>query len=201
MCLATLGPGATNLVTGVADANMDRAPLVAISGQAATTRMHKESHQALDLVNLFEPISKFSTQVVQPETIPEVVRKAFKQAETEKPGVSFIDFPEDVAQMNVEGKQPLRVQRPIQSVPPPQKIRQAADIISKAQVSAHHGGQRRDPRRGRPAIAGLRRAAAHSRGLDVHGQGSGAVFALRLAGGGGDAGATITWPAASTAPT
>ena len=60
VCLATLGPGATNLVTGVADANMDQAPLVAISGQAATTRMHKESHQALDLVNLFPPISKYS---------------------------------------------------------------------------------------------------------------------------------------------
>ena len=119
-------------MTGVADANMDRAPLVAISGQAATTRMHKESHQALDLVNLFAPISKFHTQIVHPETIPEVVRKAFKQAETEKPGVGFIDFPEDVARMRVEGKVPLRVQRPIQSVPPPQKLRQAADIISHA---------------------------------------------------------------------
>ena len=86
VCLATLGPGATNLVTGVADANMDRAPLVAISGQAATTRMHKESHQALDLVNLFAPISKFHTQIVHPETIPEVVRKAFKQAETGEAG-------------------------------------------------------------------------------------------------------------------
>jgi acetolactate synthase-1/2/3 large subunit len=132
VCLATLGPGATNLVTGVADANMDRAPLVAISGQAATTRMHKESHQTLDLVNLFAPISKYRTQVVQPETIPEVVRKAFKQAETEKFGVSFIDFPEDVAQMNVEGKRPLKVQRPVQSVPPERKLRQAADIISNA---------------------------------------------------------------------
>ena len=68
VCLATLGPGATNLVTGVADANMDHAPVVAISGQSATTRMHKESHQYLDLVNLFRPISKFCTQVIEPET-------------------------------------------------------------------------------------------------------------------------------------
>ena len=94
--------------------------------------MHKESHQTLDLLNLFEPISKFRTQVVQPETIPEVVRKAFKQAEAEKPGVSYIDFPEDVAKMDVVGKQPLKVQRPMQPVPPPEKIRQAADIISHA---------------------------------------------------------------------
>ncbi len=142
VCLATLGPGATNLVTGVADANMDHAPLVAISGQAATTRMHKESHQHLDLVNLFRPISKYCTQVIEPETVPEVVRKAFKQAEAEKPGVSFIDLPENVAKMEVEGKTPLRVQSPMPPVPAPQKIRQAADIVSAAKyplILAGHG--------------------------------------------------------------
>ena len=132
VCLATLGPGATNLVTGVADANMDRAPMVAISGQASTTRMHKETHQYLDLVNLFRPISKYHVQITAPETIPEVVRKAFKRAQAEKPGVSFIDFPENVARMETEDVRPLKVQSPMQPVPPPQKIRQAADIISAA---------------------------------------------------------------------
>ena len=92
VCLATLGPGATNLITGVADANMDRAPVVAIAGQGATTRLHKESHQILDLVKLFEPISKYSVQIRAPEIIPEVIRKAFKLAEAEKPGCSFIRF-------------------------------------------------------------------------------------------------------------
>ena len=58
VCMATLGPGATNLITGFADANMDRAPIVGIAGQGATTRLHKESHQILHLVNLFQPISK-----------------------------------------------------------------------------------------------------------------------------------------------
>jgi acetolactate synthase I/II/III large subunit len=132
VCLATLGPGATNLVTGVADANMDYAPLVAISGQATTTRMHKETHQYLDLVNLFRPISKYRTQVVEPETIPEVVRKAFKRAEQEKPGVSYIDFPENVAREEVQDKTPLKVQRPMSPIPPPLKVKQAAEIISKA---------------------------------------------------------------------
>ena len=132
VCLATLGPGATNLVTGIADANMDRAPVVAIAGQAATTRMHKESHQHLDLVNLFRPITKYSTQLRAPEIIPEVVRKAFKQAEAEKPGVSFIDFPENIAQASVEGKAPLKVQRAMPPVPPPEKVKQAAEIISAA---------------------------------------------------------------------
>ncbi len=132
VCLATLGPGATNLVTGVADANMDRAPLVAIAGQAATTRMHKESHQHLDLVNLFRPISKYSTQIRESGIIPEVVRKAFKQAEAEKPGASFIDFPENIARSDVEEKPPLKVQSPTTPTPPAAKVAQAAEILSEA---------------------------------------------------------------------
>lgn len=132
VCLSTLGPGATNLVTGVADANMDRAPVVAIAGQAATTRLHKESHQVLDLVNLFKPITKYSTQILTPEIIPEIVRKAFKVAQIEKPGCSFIDFPENIAQMAVN-KQPLKRQSPTQPAPNFDKVRQAADIISEAQ--------------------------------------------------------------------
>jgi len=104
VCLATLGPGATNLITGFADANMDHAPIVGIAGQGATTRLHKESHQILDLVNLFEPISKYSTQAREPEIIPEIVRKAFKLAQAEKPGGCFIDLPENIAGAEVIGK-------------------------------------------------------------------------------------------------
>ncbi len=108
VCLSTLGPGATNLVTGVADANMDNSPLVAISGQAATTRLHKESHQVVDLVSMFKPITKYAIQVLAPETIPEVVRKAFKLAEAEKPGATFIDLPENIVEMETY-EQPLPV--------------------------------------------------------------------------------------------
>jgi acetolactate synthase-1/2/3 large subunit len=132
VCLATLGPGATNLVTGFADANMDRAPIIGIAGQGATTRMHKESHQVLDLVNLFAPISKYSVQIREPEIVGEIVRKAFKAAEAEKPGGSFIDFPENIAAMEVEGKSPLKVQSAKPPVPPADKIAQAAEIISNA---------------------------------------------------------------------
>ncbi|MEE9471399.1 MAG: acetolactate synthase large subunit [Gemmatimonadota bacterium] len=132
VCLATLGPGATNLITGVADANMDRAPVVAIAGQAATTRMHKESHQYLDLVRLFEPISKYSTQIRAPQTVPEVVRKAFKVAQAEKPGVSFIDFPEDIAALAEADAEPLRVQAAAPPDPPSRKVDQAARVISEA---------------------------------------------------------------------
>ena len=131
VCMATLGPGATNLITGVADANMDRAPIVAIAGQGATTRLHKESHQILDLVDLFRPITKYATQILEPEIVPEIVRKAFKVAQTEKPGGAFIDFPENVADMAVE-KQPIRVQTAYTSVAPEHKLDQAATLLSGA---------------------------------------------------------------------
>ncbi|MEM7214355.1 MAG: acetolactate synthase large subunit [Pseudomonadota bacterium] len=130
VCMSTLGPGATNLVTGVADANMDRAPVVAIAGQGATTRMHKESHQILDLVNLFAPITKYSTQIREPEIVPEVVRKAFKFAQAEKPGAAFIDFPENVADMSVGSAVPLKVQSPLMSEAARGKCRQVAEKIS-----------------------------------------------------------------------
>ena len=134
VCLATLGPGACNLVTGVADANMDRAPVVALAGQADTKRMHKESHQHLDLVELFRPISKYSVQIRQPDIIPEVVRKAFKVAETEKPGVSFLELPEDVAEAEVNGPEPLKVQAPMSPYPAPDKLKRAAEILSSART-------------------------------------------------------------------
>jgi len=132
VCLATLGPGATNLITGAADANMDRAPVVAIAGQGSTHRLHKESHQILDLVNLFEPISKYATQLREPGIIPEVVRKAFKVAKAEKPGCTFIDFPENIAAETVEDKLPLKVQEPRTPRPPEEKIAQAAEVIRAA---------------------------------------------------------------------
>ncbi|QIO24516.1 acetolactate synthase large subunit [Haloarcula sp. JP-L23] len=97
VCLGTLGPGATNLMTGVADANLDKAPLVAITGQGGLERLHKESHQALDIVGMFEPITKWNTQLNDPDIITESVRKAFKVAEHEKPGATHLEFPEDVA--------------------------------------------------------------------------------------------------------
>ena len=132
VCLSTLGPGATNLLTGFADANMDRAPIVAIAGQGATTRLHKESHQIVNLVKLFEPVSKYSIQIREPEIIPEVVRKAFKVAQIEKPGGSFIDLPENIADMDIPDKTPLVVQCPRAPMPQEEKLKQAAEIISTA---------------------------------------------------------------------
>ena len=104
VCLGTLGPGATNLVTGVADGNMDRAPMVVITGQADTKRTHKESHQNMDVVAMFDPITKWAQSIIHPDSVPEVVRKAFKLAETEKPGACHIELPEDIAEMESAGE-------------------------------------------------------------------------------------------------
>lgn len=131
VCMSTLGPGATNLVTGVADANMDNAPLVAIAGQAATTRLHKESHQVVDLVSMFKPITKYATQILEPETIPEVVRKAFKLAEAEKPGATFIDFPENIAEMD-STELPLPKSANRLTMADTDMLQQAAELIKKA---------------------------------------------------------------------
>jgi acetolactate synthase-1/2/3 large subunit len=131
VCLSTLGPGATNLVTGVADANMDHAPLVAIAGQAGTNRLHKESHQVLDLVNMFAPITKYSSRLLTPNIIPEVVRKAFKIAQSEKTGACFIEFPENLAKMELDDL-PLPIKQMHASEPAQERVEYAAKLISEA---------------------------------------------------------------------
>ncbi len=131
VCLATLGPGVTNLVTGLADANMDRAPVVAIIGQGSTRRLHKESHQNMDAIAMCAPISKWARSILDGETIPEVVRKAFKLAEAEKPGVTVIELPEDVAKQEVSA-QPMHVYKSRRPAADHKAVRQAVEAIVAA---------------------------------------------------------------------
>jgi len=131
VCLSTLGPGATNLVTGVADGNMDRAPMVVITGQAGTERQHKESHQHMDIVGLYGPITKWAQSVQHPDNIPEMIRKAFKVAEMEKPGACLIELPEDLAGIQTDKRPipPVPVRRP---GPATQAIANAVETIRSA---------------------------------------------------------------------
>jgi acetolactate synthase I/II/III large subunit len=131
VCLGTLGPGATNLITAVADAYLDRAPLVALTGQADLERMHKESHQYLDLVEMMRPITKWNARVTSPEIIPEVVRKAFKVAESEKPGATHLELPEDVMGKPLDAA-PLPRRKPVMPEPGARELLKAADIIRNA---------------------------------------------------------------------
>src|SRR3954462_4782941 len=82
---ATLGPGAINMQLGVADTTTNSTPLVAISAQVGQDREYKESHQYVDLVSMFAPITRWADGIPTPRAIPEMIRKAFKVAETERP--------------------------------------------------------------------------------------------------------------------
>ena len=123
-CLSTLGPGATNLLTGVADANMDHSPILVITGQGSSDRLHKESHQILDVCNMFKSVTKWTTSIRNPKTIPEIVRKAVRLATLEKPGAVHIELPEDISKLDVNAK-------PLKSFPYRRSIAED-DIIYKA---------------------------------------------------------------------
>ncbi|MDD3409509.1 MAG: acetolactate synthase large subunit [Eubacteriales bacterium] len=135
VCLATLGPGATNLITGVADATSDGAPLVAITGQVSTERMHITGHQYLDLAKIFEPVTKRTKMIVQPDTVSEVVRLAFKYAQSGKKGATHIDLPVDIACMPVpEVEQPLRHREPPVEYADVESVAKAAKLLTQARL-------------------------------------------------------------------
>jgi acetolactate synthase-1/2/3 large subunit len=129
--LSTLGPGATNLITGVADSNMDRAPMLVLTGQGSTDRLHKESHQIMDVVGMFRPVTKWATTVLNPDTIPEIVRKAMRLARTEKPGAVLIELPEDIAAEETD-KVPMQPRRFRRSVPADKIVDEAFDLLQAA---------------------------------------------------------------------
>ena len=130
-CLGTLGPGATNLITGVADSNMDRAPMLVLTGQGSTLRLHKESHQIMDVVKMFEPVTKWATTVIHPDTIPEIIRKAVRISRSAKPGAVHVELPEDVAKEQTDAK-PMNPQRFMRSVPDEAVIDNAFEMIAQS---------------------------------------------------------------------
>ena len=144
VCIATLGPGATNLLTGVADAFLDKSPLVAITGQADLKRIHKESHQYIDIVENFRSVTKWNGRIESPDVIPEMVRKAFKVAETEKPGSVHLELPENIAAMKVDDMYTAMIApiRPRRSSPDRQSLRNAAELVEQSRfpvILAGHG--------------------------------------------------------------
>ncbi len=129
--LGTLGPGATNLITGVADANMDRAPMLVLTGQGDSQRLHKESHQMMDVVSMFRPVTKWAQSVLHPDSIPEIVRKAVRLSRTEKPGACHIELPENLAKLDAT-TEPIEPRRFRRAVPDDKIVDQAWDIIRQA---------------------------------------------------------------------
>ena len=130
VCLSTLGPGATNLLTGISSAQLDHSPVVALIGQAGVGRHHKESHQYLDIVKVFEPATKWSTQIIESEAVPAIIRKAFKIAKMEKPGTVAITLPENFAAQMIT-KKPLPVTSLPECVPVSEALQAAKNVIQK----------------------------------------------------------------------
>ena len=114
VCLSTLGPGAMNLTTGLAEAHLGNMPMVAVTGQGGLHRFHKENFQFIDVVRSFRPITKWNTSITTPTVIPEAVRKAFKVAEAERPGPAHLELPEDIAkkEVNAVPLKKIKVRRP-----------------------------------------------------------------------------------------
>jgi len=131
VCLATLGPGATNLATGVANANMDRSRVLAITGQSDSHLLHKESHQNMDVITMFKPITKWSWSIRNAKNIPEIVRRAFKIALSEKPGATHIELPQDIAKRESDIP-PIIPQTIYRSTANKELIKQATSIILQA---------------------------------------------------------------------
>ena len=134
VCAATLGPGATNLATGIADANVDRAPLVALTGQAALEHFHKEYHQYVDVVSILRPVTKWNTRLYKADTIPEAIMKAFRTAEAEKPGSCHLEIPEDIADQPSHSTPIPRTAVPEQPRPTTSQIEQAAQFLNKSKT-------------------------------------------------------------------
>ncbi|MEH7484542.1 acetolactate synthase large subunit [Neobacillus drentensis] len=130
VCLSTLGPGATNLLTGIASAQLDHSPVVALIGQAGVERHHNESHQYIDIAKLFEPTTKWSTQIKESQTVPAIIRKAFRVAKMEKPGSVAITIPENFSAQMIPGK-PFPVTSLPESVPVNEALVAATQLIKK----------------------------------------------------------------------
>jgi acetolactate synthase I/II/III large subunit len=130
VAMATLGPGATNLVTGIADAFLDHAPMVAITGQAGSDKTHKEAHQFVDIVRMLEPVTKWNQRVEDVGAVPEIVRKAFRVAQLEKPGPTHIEIPENLAATDVDDDaRPLEPTRAYLPEPTDEAIAHAARLL------------------------------------------------------------------------
>jgi acetolactate synthase-1/2/3 large subunit len=134
VCLSTLGPGATNLVTGAAYAQLGAFPMVMITGQKPITRSKQGHFQIIDTVNMMRPLTKFTKQLVNVSRIPGNVREAFRQAREERPGAVHLELPEDVAAETVDESATFLFETSHTHLPEAgeEVVREAAEMIREA---------------------------------------------------------------------
>ena len=136
VCLVTSGPGATNLLTGIASAYVGHSPVVAISGGPAFGNYYKDAFQELDLVSMFKPVTKLSIQVNKTERLPEMLHYAMRMAMTGRKGPVFLDIPRDIMNgqsLNTEIVPPAGYRTDHPQLPHPDAIREAMRILQQAQ--------------------------------------------------------------------
>lgn len=143
VCTATLGPGGINMMLGVADAQTDSTPLVAITAQVGLNRIYKESHQIVDLLAMYKPITKWADMMYTPDAVPEMVRKAFDLAQAERPGAVYLGVPEDIESAPAPaGAAPLPARPRHVAGPDPRQVAAAVELLRSAKhpvVLAGHG--------------------------------------------------------------
>lgn len=132
VCLSTLGPGATNMVTGVADAYLSRVPLIALTGQVGTERAYHPQKQYLDLVDLYRPVTKESFSIRTPTRIATQMRRAFDLAAAERPGPVHIELPEDVMRMEIAGE-PVPKAHIHQVLSELESVQKVRDVLTSAE--------------------------------------------------------------------
>jgi acetolactate synthase-1/2/3 large subunit len=136
VCMATSGPGATNLVTGIANAYLDSSPIVALTGQVARPFIGKDAFQEIDIAGITLPITKHSYVALDPGSLARIVKEAFYLAKTGRPGPVLIDLPRDVQIEQAEYHHPSKIDLPGYKIPTkghPTQIKSAANLINEAQ--------------------------------------------------------------------
>ncbi len=143
VCLATSGPGATNLVTGIANAYMDSVPMVVFTGQVPTSQVGTDAFQEVDITGITLPVTKHNYLVKDPKQLPSIVKKAFHIASSGRPGPVLIDLPKDVAKAKIKFKYPTNIE--LTGYKPtykghPSMVQQAAGLIMKAKRPVIYAG-------------------------------------------------------------
>jgi len=132
VCLSTLGPGATNFITATAYAHLGAMPMVVITGQKPIKSPKQGSFQILDMVDMMQPVTHYSRQIVSAATLPARVREAFRCAEEERPGAVHLELPEDIARESAEGLRPLPASEARRPIAEDKAISRAVEAITSA---------------------------------------------------------------------
>ena len=132
VCLSTLGPGLTNLLTGIAQANLDGTPLIALFGQCSTHRLHRASHQHIEAIDMLRPIVKWAYSIRTPDAVPEIIAKAIQIACSGYPGAVAIELPEDIAALTCDALSPILAPKPAPSAPNQETIKLFLSLLAES---------------------------------------------------------------------